>query len=243
MLGTQDIKRAYRRSALGPFWVTAGMALQIATIGTVFGILFKADLSTYLPYLAVSIIVWSLISGVINEACLAFSSSEAIIKQTDVPLFVFIVRLLWKNLLSFAHHIIILPLVFLVVFLAPDISILLLLPGLALLFLNLAWISFVLATISSRYRDLPPIVNSLLGILFYVTPVIWTPDLLGDPAAQHLLLGLNPFYHLLQIVRLPILGEFPTFENWAVSLLIASVGWIIAGIAYKKYSKMIAYWV
>jgi ABC-type polysaccharide/polyol phosphate export permease len=243
MLGNQDIKRAYRRSALGPFWVTAGMALQIATIGVVFGILFKAEAETYLPYLAVSIISWGFISGVINDASIAFSSSEAIIKQTDVPKHVFIVRLLWKNVLIYGHHLIILPVVFALTFRAPNLSLFLLVPGLIILLLNLSWISLVLATVSARYRDLPPITSSLMGIFFYVTPVIWTPNLLGDPIAQHLLLGLNPLYHFLQIVRLPILGESPTFENWAIASFVAVTGWIFASIVFKKYSKMIAYWV
>jgi ABC-type polysaccharide/polyol phosphate export permease len=243
LLGAHDIRQAYRRSVVGPFWITAGMALQIATIGLVFGVLFKTSIQDYLPYLAVSIIIWGFMSGVINEACLAFISAENIIKQTDVPLFVYVFRLLWKNILVFGHHLVILPVVFLIVWRDINWNLIFVVPGFFLILLNLAWISFVLASISARYRDLPPIVTSLTGIAFYITPVMWTPELLGDVETQHLLLGLNPFYHFLQIVRLPILGQSPTLENWAISLLIAGIGWLAAYLVYRRFAKMIAYWV
>jgi lipopolysaccharide transport system permease protein len=243
MLGSQDIRQAYRRSVVGPFWITAGMALQIASIGLVFGLIFKANIHDYLPYLATSIIAWGFISGTINEACLSFISAESIIKQIEVPLYVFIFRTLWKNVLVFGHHLILLPIAFLVASRGINWNIILIVPGFSLLFLNLAWISYVLALISSRFRDLPPIINSITGIAFYVTPVMWMPELLGDAATQHLVLGLNPLYHFLQILRLPILGQAPTVENWSISLLMAGLGWTLALNLQRRFAKKIAYWV
>jgi lipopolysaccharide transport system permease protein len=243
MLGSQDIRQAYRRSVVGPFWITAGMALQIATIGLVFGLIFKSNMHDYLPYLATSIIAWGFISGSINEACSAFISSENVIKQLDVPLYVYILRTLWKNILIFGHHLVLLPIAFLVASRGINWNIFLIIPGFALLFLNLAWVSYVLASMSARFRDLPPIIMSLTGIAFYVTPVMWMPELLGDPTTQHMVLGLNPFYHFLQIIRLPLLGQTPTVENWAITLLLAGLGWMVAFAIHRKFAKMIAYWV
>lgn len=243
MLGYQDIRQAYRRSAVGPFWITAGMALQITTIGLVFGLIFKSNINDYLPYLAVSIITWGFISGAINEACLTFIASENMIKQVDIPLYVYICRTLWKNILVFGHHLVLVPVAFLFASRGINWKIILIVPGFTLLFLNLAWISYVLASISARYRDLPPIVTSLTGIAFYVTPVMWMPELLGDATTQHLVLGLNPLYHFLQILRLPLLGQAPTVENWVVSLLIACLGWMLALAVHRKFSKSIPYWV
>ena len=243
MLGSQDIRQAYRRSVVGPFWITAGMALQITTIGLVFGLIFKSNIHDYLPYLATSIIVWGFISGAINEACLAFISAENIIKQIDIPLYVYVFRTLWKNILVFGHHLVLLPIAFLIATRGVNWNIFLVIPGFILLFLNLAWISFVLAAVSARFRDLPPIIASLTGIAFYVTPVMWMPELLGNQTTQHVVLGLNPFYHFLQILRLPILGQTPTIENWAISLLVAGLGWSVSYAIHRKFSKMIAYWV
>ncbi len=243
MLAWQDIRQAYRRSAVGPFWLTIGMALQIVTMGLVFGLIFKTEVREYLPFLAISIILWTLISTTINEGCLAFINAEAIVKQLRIPHFQHVFRVVWRNFVIAGHNVIILPLVFLLFLVAPSWSLTAVLPGLVVLILNLTWVVWLLGMMSARYRDMPPIINSLITIAFYVTPIMWYPKLIANDALAHLLLGLNPLYHWVQIVRMPILGQWPTIENWGLALMSAGIGWAITLLANKKYKNMIAYWV
>jgi lipopolysaccharide transport system permease protein len=243
LLASQDIKQAYRRSSVGPFWLTIGMAVQIVTMGLVFGLIFKTELREYLPFLATSIILWGLISTTINEGCMAFINAEAIIKQLRIPHFQHVFRVVWRNVATAGHNVIILPLLFLFFMVAPNLSIAALLPALVVLILNLTWVVWLLGMMSARYRDMPPIINSVVTIAFYVTPIMWYPKLISNDSLAHLLLGLNPLYHWVQIVRLPILGQWPTLENWGLALLSAGIGWIVTLLAYKKYKNMIAYWV
>jgi ABC-type polysaccharide/polyol phosphate export permease len=242
-LGWQDLRQSYRRSVVGPFWITAGMGVQILTMGLVFSIIFKTDLADYLPFLATSIIFWGLIAASINDACMTFISSESIIKQLNLPHHVYVVRVVWKNLLLAGHNIVILPLVLLWFSRLPDVTILSALPGLLILVLNLSWITLLLGMLSARFRDMPPIIASCTTIAFYLTPVMWYPTLIDDNSLAHLLLGLNPIYHWLQVVRQPFLGEWPTWENWGLALLSAGIGWLVTMSVYKKYRNMIAYWV
>ena len=243
MLAWQDIRQSYRRSAVGPFWLTIGMGVQILAMGFVFGQIFKADIEDYITYLAVSIIIWGLIASTINEGCMTFVSSEAMIKQLNFPHVIYILRTVLKNLYTAGHNAVLIPLMLILFMKAPGISVFLLLPGLIILVLNLGWVVLVLGMVSARFRDIPPIILSFTTIGFFVTPVMWSPDLLGDNELAHLLLGLNPFYHWLQIVRLPILGEWPTLENWGIASLIAGIGWGLALLVYRKFRTMIAYWV
>ena len=243
MLAWQDIRQAYRRSAVGPFWLTIGMGVQILTMGFVFGLIFKSEIREYIPFLAVSLIVWSLISTTVIEGCTSFISSDGLIKQLNLPHAVFVLRTLIKNLLTTAHNVAILPIVFLIFLKPPGIQIVSLLPGVLLLVLNMSWVVLVLGMASARFRDIPPIINSVMTIGFFVTPVMWSPDLIDNNGLAHLLLGLNPLYHWVQIVRLPILGQWPTFENWAVASLVAVLGWMLTLAFYKRYRTMIAYWV
>jgi ABC-type polysaccharide/polyol phosphate export permease len=243
MLAWQDIRQSYRRSAVGPFWLTIGMAVQIVTMGLVFGLIFKTEMSEYLPFLATSIILWGLISATINEGCMAFINAEAIIKQLRIPHFQHVFRVVWRNVVTAGHNVIILPLVFLFFLVTPNWSLAAVLPGLIVLILNLTWVVWLIGMMSARYRDMPPIVNSVVTIAFYVTPIMWYPKLISNDSLAHLLLGLNPLYHWVQIVRLPILGQWPTIENWGLALLSAGVGWAITLLAFKKCKNMIAYWV
>jgi lipopolysaccharide transport system permease protein len=96
--------------------------------------------------------------------------------------------------------------------------------------------------LSARFRDIPQVVTSVMTILYFVSPVLWQPSLIPAGAA-HLLLGLNPKYHLLQIVRLSLLGQIPTLENWALCFAFAVVGWAGVYLAMRKFKTQIAYWV
>jgi lipopolysaccharide transport system permease protein len=243
VLGSSDSRQAYRRSAVGPFWLTIGMAVQIVTMGLVFGLIFKTDMVDYLPFLATSIIIWGFIATTINEGCITFISAEAIIKQLNIPHFQHVVRTVWRNILTSGHNLVILPLVFLFFLKFPNWSLIAVLPGLVLIVLNITWVVWLLGMMSARYRDMPPIIASVMTIAFYLTPVMWLPKLIENNSLAHLLLGLNPLYHWLQIVRLPILGQWPTIENWALAALSAGIGWAVTLVAYKRYRNMIAYWV
>ena len=242
MLGWQDVRQRYRRSALGPFWLTISMGVMIGTIGFVFGQIFNSPLVEYLPFLAAGMILWGFISTVINEGCTGFIAAEGIIKQLPIPLFVHILRIIWRNLLILAHNIVIYPLVLLAVGKPLSWVAFISIPGLLLVIVNLTWVALILGVLCARYRDLPQIVGSILQILFYLTPIMWMPDLVPARAGLYLL-DSNPFYHLLQIIRSPLLGQLPTITHWEVSLGLALLGWGLAIAVYGRYKRRIAYWL
>jgi len=242
MLAWEDVKQAYRRSTIGPFWITASMAVQIGSMGVVFGIIFHTPLFEYLPFLASSIILWSLISVTVVEGCMAFISAEGMIKQLDMPLFIYSVRVVIRNSITLIHNIVIIPLVFLAVGHPMSWQVILLIPGLVIVIANLSWMVVVLGMVSARFRDIPQTVAAAMTIIYFITPVMWQPKLVPDSQA-HWLLGLNPFYHLLQLLRLPFLSAVPTLENWLLSCGFALVGWAITALTFKKFGKQIAYWV
>ena len=241
-LGWQDVKQAYRRSAIGPFWITMGMAVQVGTIGLVFGLIFGSPIEEFLPFLAVSLILWSFISSSMSDGASAFITGEAIIRQLAMPQYVHVLRILWKNILMMAHNIVILPVVFLIFLKPPSLSLVLFVPGFLLSLAFLFSVAYLLGLVTARYRDMQQIIASGLVVIFYVTPVIWQPNLIPSGTA-HLLLGLNPFYHFLQIIRLPILGQAPTFENWGLAFAMTLLAGLIAYLAGKKYKNRLAYWV
>lgn len=242
MLGWQDVRQRYRRSAVGPFWLTISMGVMIGTIGLVFGHIFKSPMHDFLPFLAAGMILWGLVSSIINEGCTGFIAAEGIIKQLPIPLYVHILRLLWRNLLIFAHNLVIFPLVLLAVGRPLNLIAFVSIPGLALILVNMMWVALILAVICARYRDLPQIVGSLLQVLYFLTPIMWLPHTLA-PGLQSYLLDFNPFFHLFELFRAPLLGELPTSMNWIVSAGMAIVGWAAALLIFGRYKARIAYWV
>ena len=104
LLGWQDIRRRYRRSILGPIWLTISMGVLVGALGTLYGTLLKVEIAEYVPFLALGFIVWTLISGLITDGGTAFISAESIIKQTNLPLSVHVYRIVWRNFLIFCHN-------------------------------------------------------------------------------------------------------------------------------------------
>ncbi|MDF3055636.1 MAG: transporter permease [Gammaproteobacteria bacterium] len=242
MLGWQDVRQRYQRSALGPFWLTISMGVMIGTIGIVFGQIFKSPVREFLPFLAVGIIVWGYISSMINDACSGFIAAEGMLKQLPIPMFTHILRLVWRNILILGHNVVILPLVFLAVGKPLSWMVLWVIPGLLLVTLNLTWLSLVVGVLSARYRDLPPIINSIIQVVFYLTPIIWMPSLLPGRSALYLL-DLNPAYHLLEVVRAPLLGDMPSMMSWWVLSAMALLGCFLTLLFYGRYKRRIAYWL
>lgn len=241
-LARADIRQRYRRSSLGPFWITISTGVMLACIGIIFGSLFKSPMQEFLPFLAAGLIVWNFLASTITEATTVFVSAEPIIKQLPIPLVTHIYRMIFRNLYIFFHNILIFPIVLLCVQKDLSFKALLFLPGLLLLTLNLAWIAVILSIVCSRFRDLTQIVISVLQIFFYLTPIIWLPSLL--PArADVMVLEPNPFYHLLAIVREPLLGHYPSALNWGVCIILCVFGWVAALKFFDRYRSRIAYWL
>ena len=240
MLGWQDIRRRYRRSLLGPFWLTISMGLLVAALGTLYGSLLRVEIAEYVPHLALGFIVWSMISGLVTESCTAFTEAESIIKQTDLPLSVHVYRMVWRNAIILIHNAAIFVVVAFVFSIWPGWTGLLALPGIALLCLSGAWVGLLLGTVCARFRDVPPIVTSVMRIAFFVTPIIWMPKLVPGRAA---LMEFNPFFHYVELVRAPLLGNAPGLVSWLAVSGITIGGWIATFLLLRRFRSRIAYWI
>ena len=75
MLGWQDVRQRYRRSALGPLWLTISMGVQMLTMGVVVAILFNQSFGKILPYVCIGLIFWTMLIGIVNEGATAFISA------------------------------------------------------------------------------------------------------------------------------------------------------------------------
>ncbi|WP_405487791.1 ABC transporter permease [Nocardia sp. NBC_00511] len=245
-LGWQDIKQRYRRSVLGPFWITIATGLQAAAMGVLYATLFGQSLNSYLPYVTVGLIVWNVINASILEGSDVFIANEGLIKQLPSALSVHVYRLVWRQFLFFAHNLIIYVLMVVAFGIWRHLhwSSLLAIPGLLLLAMNALWVTIVFGIFSTRYRDLAPILGSTTLMLFVLTPVMWKPNVLHGAASDRAKLAeLVPTYHYLEIVRAPLLGDPIHLRSWIVVVAITVVGWLVAILAMKKFRSRVPYWV
>jgi lipopolysaccharide transport system permease protein len=239
-LGWQDIRQRYRRSLLGPFWITISAAAMIGGIGLLYSKLLHQETDEYIPFLAVGLLVWFLIAALINDGCTAFISAEQFIKQAKLPLTVHVWRLVWRNLIIFGHNVLILVPVFIYYHRDVDARALLSLAGLLLVAIDGLMVGVVLGLVSARYRDVPPIVSSLVQLGFFLTPVMFQTQALGN---QEWIAQINPFFHFLQIVRAPLLGLDTPLDSWIYALVLSLACGFVSLAMFTRYRARIAYWV
>jgi ABC-type polysaccharide/polyol phosphate export permease len=239
-MAMQDIRLRYRGSLLGPFWLTISMIIMIAAMGLIYARMFNMQLTDYLPFLTVGLVIWGFVSTTIIEGCQTFLSAQNVITQVRLPFSVHAWRTVYRNLIVLAHNMVVVPLVLIIFHVPIGWRALFVLPALALLAINGLWVSVLLGMISARYRDVPPIVMSFVQVIFFVTPIFWPPEAVGIWMQA---LPLNPLFAAVDVVRAPLLGAAPLAYSWAVLLTVTVVGSIGTFALFAKFRARIAYWI
>lgn len=238
--GNIDVIWRFRRTVLGPFWHTLGLAAFVLVIGTVWSVMLRQDPVSFFRYISVSLIVWTLIATMITEGSGIIIAGQSTALSMRYPYVAFAFAHVWRALLLFAHHFVLYFAILVFTLFSPGWTVLLALPGLVLVAANGVWMSLLVGMLSLRRRDLIPAVASGMQIMMFVTPIFWPKDLLGSELA--FAADFNPFYHLVKIVRDPLLGTVPPIVTW-----IWVIGTLIAGSTftlwfYGRYRNRLPYW-
>jgi ABC-type polysaccharide/polyol phosphate export permease len=240
-LGWRDTKRRYRRTIFGPLWTTVSLALFVTTLGVVWSNLWNQDPKTYLPYLTSGMVCWVFLSAVCTEGCAGIIGFENLIKQLRISYTLLACATVWRNAIVFFHNLLIYVVICLYAGIAISWATLLFVPGFALLCLNALWIAILLGAVCARYRDVAQLVGNLLQISLFLTPVFWSADQLKGRAS--VLAEYNPLYHLIAIVRDPLLGRAPEPLHWVAVALITVIGWALTFHVMSRFRHRIVYWI
>jgi ABC-type polysaccharide/polyol phosphate export permease len=241
LLSTQDIGLRYKRSVLGPFWISLSIAAFILGLATIYAELFDAPFQDYINRLATGYVLWHYLAAMINDGAHTATEAASKVKYVQLPLSVLAARVVARNLIILAHN------------LAATIPILLIFGGHgfneALLWAPLGlliyatlgiFVAMTLGPISARFRDIPEVLKSVTQLCFFLTPVLWPADRL---AASSFLLDYNPFYHLIELLRAPLLGHPPTTENLLVSVSCVAVFFVTSIWSVHAAHRRLALWV
>jgi len=242
-LAWQDISIRYRRSVIGPLWITLSMAITVYSMGILYARLFHIELQHYFPYLVAGMLAWGLVQSILTEAVDVYLVSASLIRQVKLPYFFHLHRLCMRNLIVSAHNLLVMIPIYL--FFPQGWAWLSLLPvfgfNLALLYLNLVLVSSILGMVCARYRDMGQVFKSLLQVLFFLTPVMWDASSIG-PQYQNLIL-CNPLYDFIQLLRLPLIGQLPTLKLYGFACGFTMIGLGLNYFLFVRYRARIVYWL
>lgn len=238
-----EIKIKYKRSVLGPFWITLSTGIAIATIGPIYARLMGSELNSFFPYLATSIILWGFISENIKDNCNALIGAEGFLKDMKLPFVMFIVKEIYKNVILTIHNFAIIGVL---MFIYPfKMNIPLFLLCWVVIILNIFWIGVVFSILCARFRDVTQIVTSIVQVAFFLTPIMWEYDrfLSNKRGIGRLVVELNPFYYMIDIFRTPLLHGTVDLRNLTICLSAAVIGNVFAFWFFAKKRDRITYWL
>ena len=242
-ISQQDLKNRFRRSKLGILWIAIHLLVFTLGAGFIWSKVLGTDPSIFIPFLTVGFVIWNFISGSTIDGCHSFINSSQYIKQFSLPYSIFIFRTFLVNVFYFSISIAICFFVMLVFGKLSIYNIIYCLPGLLILLLYAYGIIGAMAYLGTRYRDIHHALPGIFSLLFVMTPVMYSPELLIKKGVSFIVYG-NPFASLIEIIRVPLLdGHFSELTHYLISIIFGLSLIIFRVIIEKRWRRYISFWL
>lgn len=243
LLHAAKIAELRRTSGLGLFAPFISVLIHVALLGFVMSQVFGESVEKFMPFFAVSFCIWQAMTIFISEA--VYVNERAYQYLAFSRLSGFIVPLI--NVMDFGLNLALKMAAAVIVISVVNFSVLV---EANYLYFAVGWIfvlmtaalwSLPLAFLFDRFRFLRGFLPQVLFAIYLVSPILWEPKRIAD---HRWVVDFNPVFHLIEIIRQPILhGVFP-FVSFGVLIFIALVGFVLTIVFYKKNRELVVFrWV
>lgn len=239
---TLDISQRYRRSIIGPFWLVIGkvaLALGYTTLGSQ---IFKIDTDQFLLYVLTGITVWQFISACMLDATGMFVSESSTLTSSHPSHSSLALRVVIRQLLIMMHSV---PVVLMLAWMGGSINehTIWVIPALFAVGVAMVPAVLLISIISTRLRDFGQLVTVTMQFAVFLTPVFWMASAVPKDSNAHLILMLNPFSHILAVLRDPIMGLPPSIDSWISFAIVAGVVSVLALLIFPGARGRVVYWL
>lgn len=229
-LGLQDVKLKFRRSSIGAAWIFVNLAVLVLSIGFIYANLLGQEPRQFIPYLTIGLILWQYLTNSIVDGGNAFVHSEGYIRQISLPIYVYILRFFVSISLTTLITMIAFAMVAVIYRVPVGPGTLLVIPGLLMLMTTSLLLITIFAHLNTRFRDVAHMASVGMQVLFYVTPVIYPAALLTERRHLSAVIELNPLYHVMEVVRQPLLAASPASAQSYVAMLVIIAALSVAAV-------------
>ena len=242
MLVIRDVFSKYRKSILGVAWSMITPLSMVGVIGLVYSVVFGIPLISFVPYLFSGLTPWFFINGAIDTGTGAYIISEGFITQTKIRTEIFPLRMVLDAFVNYLF----MSISFFVVYalIKPDafnINMLLYIPGSLIIFIFCWGMANIVSLINLYIRDYAHLQSILLQILFYITPIIYLPEVM-DKRGFGGIYKYNPLHYMVDITRQSMLGAMEIkISVWLISIILALSTFVISVYLTKKIGRNIVY--
>ena len=232
----KEIRGKYKGSILGVLWSFLNPLLMVVVYAIVFPYLMRMTQDNYLVFLITGVIPWVFFTQVVTSGCNCVWTNGGIIKKVYFPRAILPISVVCAALINFLISCIII-LIF-VFFSGIGFSLnILWLPIIALFqsMLSLGLL-FALSSINVYVKDVEYLVQFLMNLLFYATPIIYNVTMF--PAKFRWILYLNPMAHLIDAYRAIFYYKtMPNLESLGIVGIVSMVVLVLGYLIFKKLEK------
>lgn len=239
-VGWEQVIARFRRTVLGPFWLSANLLAISFSLSFVFGGLLGQDTRANFPLIISGILSWSIIGALLGEAASVFIVSGGLMHTQKLPLTFHVFLMMHRAFINFLAQLIAFWVVLAILRLGA-IPTWQLIPGVALTLACGFFLSLIVAIPSTRFRDINQFVQFSVQVLFFLTPIFWSAAQMSPK--RRAVVELNPLAHLLEIIRQPLLGRVVAPEHWVWSLGFLGVLALVALVMMALYRRRIVFWL
>ena len=230
----------YTSAISGFIWISITTLMIVVGMSVLYGQVFGAERLSYMPYVSSGIIIWGLIASLLNDGAGVFQAAAGVFGQTPIPKSVFALRTVGISAIVFVIKLSVLVGVILYVGLAPSVQdILLAFLGLVLLLWTGLWFTLLWGTVGAKIRSAPIITNAFVTAAFFLTPVFWQSNRLGDLGW---VVTFNPLHHFINTIRGPLLGLDGVALSFAWSAGTALTMTVLGLLVFGFFARRLAYW-
>lgn len=241
LLARQSVQGSYRRTFLGPFWITAQQLLWVLGIGVVYSQLFHVERSTFIPLLSYGVLIWQFIMGSVTTAPSLFVNASSYLSSSNLPLTFYAFQSLADQVITFAHSAAVMIIIPIIYGSGPTAWAALYVPlALLLIVTNGAACMLWLAPLGARYRDVRVAISATTQLLMFMTPVFWDPQQL---TGRHWIVMSNPLAWPVLSFRDPLLGRPADSTVWVLFAIATVVNFVLGFVVFSRTRRQIRYWL
>ena len=230
----KEIRGKYKGSFLGVLWSFVNPLLMVLVYAIVFPYILRVQEENYLIFLIVATIPWTFFTSCISQGTTTIIGNGGLIKKVYFPRAILPISVVTSGLVNFLISCLIIFLF--LIFSGVGFSIYIFLLPLIIIVEYILILSFVfiLSAINVYIRDVEYIMNFVIMMLFYATPILYSFTLI--PERLRMIFNLNPMAHIINAYR-DIL-YYQQLPNMINILIVGLVSIVLLFIGYKIFVKL-----
>ena len=239
VLSRVEVSRSGQGTKLGKLWPTVSFSIRLGIIGIVLGQVIEVSSVPYLAWIASGFIIWYLLRSSISSGVNSLTSSAGLLKAMEITTHAFALKAVFANLYFFAQNLVPVLVTLSIFGITPSLETALVIPGLLMSLLFVSGLSGILGVGNVYNKNVSQVTGAVLGLMLFVLPLLWDPNTVSERLVT--VAQLNPLYHFVQIVRLPLIGIVPSVSSYIVCLICAVIVFGTGMYVLSKVGRKVIY--